>query len=58
MNDSIDTVRKFWRDSILESGTRGGLCVKKALENNAVRQINVHIYVHTELIHTLEQLAS
>ena len=36
MNDSIDTVRNFWRNNILESGTRGGLCVKKALENNAV----------------------
>lgn len=33
MNDRVDTIRRFWRNSILESGSRGGLCVKKALDN-------------------------
>ena len=33
MNNRIDTVRNFWRNNILEGSTRGGLCVKKALEN-------------------------
>ena len=32
MNDSIDSVRKFWRNNILEGGSRGGVCVKRALE--------------------------
>ena len=36
MNDRADTIRRFWRNSILESGSRGGLCMMKALHNVSI----------------------
>lgn len=32
MNDKVELVRDFWRNTILEGSTRGGRMVKKALE--------------------------
>ena len=39
MNDRIDTVKKFWRNSILEGGSRGGVCVRKALDKKCCKTI-------------------
>ena len=32
MNNKIDTVRKFWRNRLVEGDTRSGLCVKLAVQ--------------------------
>ena len=34
MNDRIDAVNKFWRNNIAEGATRGGLCVRTAIQQN------------------------
>jgi len=36
MNNKIDTVRKFWRNRLVEGDTRSGLCVKLAVQKNNV----------------------
>lgn len=32
MNNKIDTIRKFWRNHLVEGDTRSGLCVKLAVQ--------------------------
>ena len=40
MNDKIDTVRNFWRNSLVEGDTRSAICVKlRSCTKKAVKLI-------------------
>ena len=38
MNKKIETVRDFWRNQLVEGGSRSGLCVKLAVQNTKCNQ--------------------
>lgn len=37
MSNQIDTVRKLWRNHLVEGDVRSGLCVKLAIQKNAFK---------------------